>query len=90
MNGRTYNLAVNNGKNHLHGGIVGFDKRVWNSKILNNEKTPEEVGVLFNYQSVDGEEGYPGTLDVSTTSLPYDGIMFIYCYPDLYVVCIVL
>ena len=62
LNGVTYNLAVNNGKNHLHGGIVGFDKKVWSSKVMDAETG---VGVLFQYQSQDGEEGYPGTLDVS-------------------------
>ena len=49
-----YTLAVNNGENHLHGGIVGLDKRNWDFELVD---TPYEIGVKFTYDSPDGEEG---------------------------------
>ncbi len=60
LNGVDYTLAVNDGPNHLHGGIVGFDKRVWDSVEVDG-------GVKFTLVSPDGEEGYPGTLTVDVT-----------------------
>jgi aldose 1-epimerase len=62
LDGRTYTLAANNGPNHLHGGIKGFDKMLWDAQPV---ETPEAVGVKFTYLSKDGEEGYPGNLKVS-------------------------
>jgi aldose 1-epimerase len=62
LDGKDYTLAVNNGPNHLHGGLKGFDKKVWKSKAL--PATEREGGVEFTYTSVDGEEGYPGNLSV--------------------------
>ena len=62
LDGKTYKLAVNNGPNHLHGGIRGFDKVVWRAEEV---KSPSGPAVRFSYRSVDGEEGYPGTLDVA-------------------------
>ena len=59
IDGTEYTLATNNGRNHLHGGIKGFDKVVWNAKEL---KTEQAVGVELSYRSGDGEEGYPGNL----------------------------
>ncbi len=56
-----YTMAINNGPNHLHGGIKGFDKVVWVSKGFENETGS---GVEFSYRSVDGEEGYPGNFDI--------------------------
>lgn len=60
LNGQTYSLYANDRKNHLHGGKVGFDKKVW----LGEEK---DNSVIFTYVSPDGEEGYPGTLTVTVT-----------------------
>jgi len=59
LNGIAYHLAKNNGENHLHGGIKGFDKVVWNAEPV---KEAGSVGVKFTYLSRDGEEGYPGNL----------------------------
>lgn len=62
LDGQTYTLAANNGANHLHGGIKGFDKVVWNAA-----PAASGVGVVFTRRSTDGEEGYPGNLDVTVT-----------------------
>src|SRR5215467_1610095 len=59
LDGQTYTLAINNGPNHLHGGLKGFDKRLWKAQPQAN------AAVKFNYTSPDGEEGYPGQLDVT-------------------------
>ena len=59
LDGKTYSLAKNNGPNHLHGGLKGFDKRVWKAVALDTDKGP---AVIFSYLSPDGEEGYPGNL----------------------------
>jgi aldose 1-epimerase len=59
--GKQYSLAVNNGPNHLHGGITGFSKVVWT--VINASAN----SVKMEYFSTDGEEGYPGNLKVSVT-----------------------
>jgi len=61
LNGVEYKLAVNNGENHLHGGIKGFDKVVWTGS---ENKTKAGPAVVLTYLSKDGEEGYPGNLQV--------------------------
>lgn len=61
LDGRTYQLAANNGRNHLHGGVKGFDKVIWKGEPARHERGPS---VTFTYTSPDGEEGYPGTLEV--------------------------
>jgi len=65
LDGKEYTLAKNNGPNHLHGGLKGFDKKVWQSKPL--PATDHEVGVELTCFSPDGEEGYPGNLHVTVT-----------------------
>ncbi len=57
----TYTLAKNNGNNCLHGGEKGFDKVIWNAKPIQSEN---RVGLELTYLSKDGEEGFPGNLDV--------------------------
>lgn len=61
LNGVEYKLAVNNGENHLHGGLVGFDKVIWTGS---ESKTKAGAAVVLTYLSKDGEEGYPGNLNV--------------------------
>lgn len=62
LDGATYTLATNNGAHHLHGGVNGFDRRLWRG-----ERASAESVVRFTYTSPDGEEGYPGTLTVAVT-----------------------
>lgn len=64
LGGTKYELAVNNGPNHLHGGLKGFDKVVWRAEPV---ETDNSVGVVFSYDSHDGEEGYPGKLAARVT-----------------------
>ena len=64
LDGKTYQLAVNNGPNALHGGLKGFDKAVWRGELGSSERG---VSVSFRYTSPDGEEGYPGTLRAMVT-----------------------
>lgn len=61
LNGTVYNVAMNDGKNHLHGGNKGFDKVLWNSAIIYDGKND---ALELIYLSKDGEENYPGNLEV--------------------------
>ena len=63
LDGKEYTLATNNGPNALHGGLKGFDKQHWKSSA--DSSKPGEQSVRFNYFSKDGEEGYPGNLEVT-------------------------
>ncbi|AUD02623.1 aldose epimerase family protein [Spirosoma pollinicola] len=60
LDGKDYVLAANNRANHIHGGRVGFDKKLWTAKPV----TGNEPALHLTYTSVDGEEGYPGNLSV--------------------------
>ena len=62
LDGTTYTLAKNNGPNHLHGGVRGFDKVVWQGRPDSSGGTAR---LTLTYRSRDGEEGYPGNLDAT-------------------------
>jgi len=64
LDGKNYTLAVNNGPNALHGGLVGFDKKIWSAELI---ETNEKVGVKLSYLSPDMEEGYPGNAAITCT-----------------------
>jgi aldose 1-epimerase len=63
LNGTKYSLATNNGPNSLHGGVVGFDKVVW--QVTKATVGPHGPQLALSYTSHDGEEGYPGNLKVN-------------------------
>ncbi|MHC4961034.1 MAG: aldose epimerase family protein [Planctomycetota bacterium] len=80
LGGQTYTLATNNGDNHLHGGVIGFDKVVWSATPISGEGF---TGVELTYLAKDQEEGYPGNLDIKVTyklnddnelSIEYDAV----------------
>src|ERR1043165_5866712 len=64
LDGQSYQLAANNGPNTLHGGLKGFDKKVWSATEVKSSAGPS---VKFAYTSPDGEEGFPGKLDTTVT-----------------------
>ncbi len=63
LDGKTYQLATNDGPNHLHGGVKGFDKRLWTAEIVRSSSN----SVRFTLVSPNGQEGYPGTLHLAVT-----------------------
>ena len=65
LDGNTYRLARNDPPNHLHGGIEGFDKRLWNATPVDREDGAPSL--RLSYHSPDGEEGYPGSVHVAVT-----------------------
>ncbi|MEK6234785.1 MAG: galactose mutarotase, partial [Planctomycetales bacterium] len=64
LDGKTYQLATNNGANHLHGGVKSFDQHVWKAETIQDK---DSAGVRFTLRSPDGDENYPGALDVAVT-----------------------
>eukprot|EP01018_Ginkgo_biloba_P037775 Gb_09746 [translate_table: standard] len=64
LNGITYHLPANSGNNTIHGGIRGFDNVLWDVKEIKGGRNPS---IKFTYHSFDGEQGFPGDLDVSAT-----------------------
>jgi len=64
LNGERYTLAINNGPNHLHGGIDGFDRTVWKAR---SESTDDAAKVILSHTSPDGDEGYPGEVQAQVT-----------------------
>lgn len=65
LDGKTYFLAKNDGPNHVHGGVEGFDKKIWTASSFNGPHG--EPSLRLTYRSCDGEEGYPGNVDVAVT-----------------------
>jgi len=74
LDGKDYSLVTNNGPNHLHGGLVGFDKRIWKATTSEDQSGSH---LKLTYTSADGEEGYPGTLKVAVTYTLNDSNEFI-------------
>lgn len=71
-----YSLALNDGQNHLHGGLKGFDKVVWKADIIEKE---DAVSLVLTYLSKDMEEGYPGNLDCKVTyTLTADNVLDVF------------
>jgi aldose 1-epimerase len=64
IDGHSYHVPVNNGPNSLHGGLIGFDKRLWHASALEED---DGATVALSYVSPNGEQGYPGTLTVRAT-----------------------
>lgn len=60
LNGKEYQLAINNGSNHLHGGLLGYGSKLWDAKVQDNK-------LVLTMNSADGEEGYPGNLILTVT-----------------------
>lgn len=69
LEGKEYHLAINNGPNHLHGGKIGFDRRLWNPEMVEEK---DKVSLKLTYLSPDGEENYPGNLKVTCIYLLND------------------
>src|SRR5271165_4326054 len=65
LDGKTYELAPNQPPNHLHGGVEGFDKKIWTATPI--DAPGGACSLSFTYRSRNGEEGYPGTVGVVVT-----------------------
>lgn len=63
LDGKEYQLSINNGENHLHGGKAGFNKRVW--EVIDAKNEMGASFIALKYVSKDGEEGYPGTVELT-------------------------
>ncbi len=75
LDGVEYTLAQNNGPNHLHGGLKGFDKKLWQSRAMEMDEGP---ALELTYTSPDGEEGYPGNLAVTVMyTLTHDNALWL-------------
>ena len=75
LDGQTYRLASNESPNHLHGGLVGFDKRIWNAVPV--DRADGAPSLRLSYFSPDGEEGYPGNVNVAVTYTVTDDNTFL-------------
>lgn len=64
LDGKEYQLTINNGENHLHGGNIGFNKVLWDAAVPEDSDSP---AIRFTYTSRDGEEGFPGTVTLKVT-----------------------
>jgi len=64
LDGKIYQLTVNDGENHLHGGRIGFNKVLWDAEVIRDTGEPS---LQLQYVSPDGEEGYPGTVTLKVT-----------------------
>ncbi len=77
LDGKTFQLAANNNGNSLHGGLKGFDKKIWKEK--SHETGEELVTIDMEYKSKDGEQGYPGNVTVTVSyTLTDDNDLIIY------------
>lgn len=75
LDGRSYQLARNDPPNHLHGGVEGFDKRIWHAAAV--KRADGAPSLRLTYRSPDGEEGYPGNVDVAVTYTVTDDNVFL-------------
>lgn len=69
LDGRTVTLSANDGRHHVHGGRIGFDRFVWAAEVVRSESA---VGVRMRLDRPDGDEGYPGAVSASTTYWVHD------------------
>ncbi len=75
LNGKTYSLARNDPPNHLHGGVEGFNRKLWTARPV--ERADSAPSLRLSYLSPDGEEGYPGNLEVAVTYTVTDDNIFL-------------
>ncbi|MBX7210840.1 MAG: galactose mutarotase [Verrucomicrobiaceae bacterium] len=69
IDGREYKVTANSGRNHIHGGKEGFDKKLWSAKHISRN---DAAGIELSYRSTHGEEGFPGTLECKVEYLLAD------------------